>query len=43
MQINYSLAQGNIYSEKIMGDILNAAGKAYFAQLDGFNTLLSEA
>ena len=42
-EVKDEITQDDIYTDEVMGDILNAVGKAYFAQLDGFSTLLSRA
>lgn len=42
-EVKDKITQDDIYTDEVMGDILNAVGKAYFAQLDGFSTLLSRA
>ncbi|TYQ16558.1 UNVERIFIED_CONTAM: aspartate kinase [Acetivibrio alkalicellulosi] len=37
-----TISEGNIYTDEAMGKILNAVAKAYFAQLNIFDKLLSE-
>ncbi|TYQ16561.1 UNVERIFIED_CONTAM: Transglutaminase-like enzymes, putative cysteine proteases [Acetivibrio alkalicellulosi] len=37
-----TISEGNIYTDEAMGEILNAVAKAYFAQLNIFDKLLSE-
>ena len=35
--------EANIYTDEVMGEILNSVGKTYFAQLDALNSLVAKA
>ncbi|AEV68704.1 transglutaminase-like domain-containing protein [Acetivibrio clariflavus] len=35
--------ENNIYTDEVMGEILNSVGKAYFAQLDAINSVIARA
>lgn len=37
----YSTSEDNIYTEEIMGGMLNSVAKLYFAQLDLYNTIIA--
>lgn len=35
--------EASIYTDEVMGEILNSVGKAYFGQLDGINSIIANA
>lgn len=41
--IKDTVNEESIYTDQVMGEILNSAGKTYFAQLDAFNSIMARA
>ncbi|WP_010245439.1 transglutaminase domain-containing protein [Acetivibrio cellulolyticus] len=39
-KIQDTATEESIYTDEVMGEILNSVGKAYFAQLDGINSII---
>jgi predicted Fe-Mo cluster-binding NifX family protein len=42
-EVKDTATEESIYTDKVMGEILNSVGKAYFGQLDAFNYVIAEA
>lgn len=43
LAIKDTATETNIYTDEILGEILNSVGKTYFAQLDAINSLIAKA
>ncbi|MFZ5988015.1 MAG: DNA/RNA non-specific endonuclease [Bacillota bacterium] len=42
-EVKNTATEASIYTDEVMGEILNSVGKAYFGQLDAFNSVIAEA
>lgn len=42
-EVKNTATEESIYTDEVMGEILNSVGKAYFGQLDAFNYVVAEA
>jgi uncharacterized protein YeaC (DUF1315 family) len=42
-KIKNTATEATIYTDEVMGEILNSVGKAYFAQLDGINSAIASS
>ncbi|HYK74647.1 MAG TPA: transglutaminase domain-containing protein [Pseudoneobacillus sp.] len=43
MAVKDTATEDSIYTDEVMGEILNSVGKSYFAQLDAFNSVAANA
>lgn len=42
-KVKDTATEESIYTDEVMGEILNSVGKAYFAQLDGINSVIARS
>ncbi|GEM_PF-1138719 len=42
-KVKDTATEASIYTDEVMGEILNSVGKAYFAQLDGINSVIARS